>query len=96
MLTLRVDYNVDDDKFEFCTNVKAKQLKDVVEVLLRSQIGLGRDDRDANPVDVYTINCTVDISRDAIRIKSNCGNLSLETGLLLEFYGRLGDDGVLK
>lgn len=59
--------------------------------MLRSQIGVGRDDAKANEKDVYQIKCEIDLADDSIIIKSDCGNKGLEIGILAELLKRMNE-----
>jgi len=57
---------------------------------LRTQIGKGKDISKPNTdSDLYVIDINLDLSYDTFYCKSNCGNLGLETGILLDVIQRI-------
>jgi hypothetical protein len=96
-LFFEFEFDIENDVFEgLKTNIIKERLKDIVVYAARSQMGTGSDSSNPNMIPKYKIRCDIDLSCDRVKLSSNCGNMGLETGILLVFFHRLNDDGSLK
>jgi len=88
-LIINIDYDLEHDLFCYRTNIKQKYLTELISDFLRAQIGKGIDERPRTETDLYQIDLQVDLSDDGFSSRSNCGNLGLRDGILIEFLKRL-------
>ena len=71
------------------TNMKASYIPDVIEAYLQDVMGAGKDVNEARDLEVYEITLTIDLNDDSIEVDSNCGNLGLVKGILMNILWRL-------
>jgi len=95
-LYIRVLYNFADDDFSVTSDIKDSSLKEILGEVVRSKIGAGKDKSYPEEREIYEIKCEIDLSDDLITTSSNCGNKSLETGLLMELLTRMNEDGSVR
>lgn len=93
-LVLEIHYKLPDDpkvpeSFTISGNVKEERRKDVLDEFLRTQLGAGRDDSPPNRKEEFCICITCDLSSDTFRVKHDCGNDGLMTGLVMEVAKKL-------
>lgn len=84
-LVIRLKYDIQNDKFDITSNVKEKSIPNIVANFLRSQIGSGEDNREANKLDNYNITIELNLESDTFKVTDNCGNKGLRDGILLRF-----------
>jgi hypothetical protein len=90
VLTIKLLYNVKNDEFKCETDIKEDKLSEIISDFLRTQMGLGSDERKANELDTYEITLTLDLADgDTFHLKSNTGNDGLTTGIILEYFNRI-------
>lgn len=82
-------YTIKSNTFEIVdTNMKAGMIT-LIDAYLREVMGAGADDREAVKRDIYEITLAVDLSEDIITVTSNCGNLGLVAGILMDIQMEL-------
>lgn len=82
-LFLELEYNVGQDKFEYNSNIADEHIPNFISNFLQTQIGKGKDEREANEHEVYIIRLELDMSNDTYFVSDNTGNKSLRDGILL-------------
>lgn len=82
-------------KVELSTNVKQEHLKEAMENVVRSKLGAGKDESEREEHSVYSIRCVIDLACDSITTSSDCGNKSLETGILWAVFKNMSEDGTV-
>lgn len=95
-LHIKLKLDVRDGTFQVETDVKKGRLKDLLGEVVRSLIGAGQDDSTVEERDIYTVDIAIDLSSDAIQISSDCGNKSLETGIIAGAFARIEENGTLR
>lgn len=88
----QVKYNIVDDTYHIITEVKKEKVQEVIELLLRSQIGAGGDDSESNKHDLYIIDFDLKLEDDTFNVTSNTGNKSLTTGILAKLVHKLSNN----
>ena len=89
LIKLLIDYDIIGDEYWIGGNVKVDRVKDLLSDYLRMKMGAGVDDSEANRVDLYQIDISVDLSYDIFKCHHNCGNKGLREGILLRLISRL-------
>jgi hypothetical protein len=90
ILTIKLQYNVKTDEYKCETDIKQEHLPEILSDFLRTQMGLGPDDRPAKELEIYEIILTLDLANcDAFHLTSNTGNDGLTTGLILDYFQRI-------
>jgi formylmethanofuran dehydrogenase subunit C len=85
-------YTIKGSTFEIVdTNMKAGIIT-LIDAYLREATGAGADDSEAVERDVYEITLAVDLTEDTITVKSNCGNLGLVAGILMDILRELTNE----
>lgn len=87
---LKVIYPVGNPS-EFCveTNARDEAISELLTDFIYHQIGSGKDDSEANYLDVYEIEIGIDLMDDSWRIRHNCGNKGLRDGILMDVVRRI-------
>ena len=85
MLSLKLDYDIEHDLFCYHTNIKNSEISNIIETFLQNQRGKGKDNNEANDIDLYEIDIDLDLTDDTFRIYHNCGNKGLREGILIRF-----------
>lgn len=93
LIIIDIKANMLNGEVKVETNIKNAMLKEVLSDVVRSKIGMGKDDSVAENYDIYDIHCTIDLDGDIITTSSNCGNKSLETGILGAVLQNMSEDG---
>jgi len=88
-ITLLIDFDFIGTEFWLGGNVKPSRIKGLVEDYLRTQMGQGEDPTEANEIDCYEIDISVDLSHDIFKCRHNCGNKGLREGILLYLLKKL-------
>ena len=88
----QVKYNIVEDTFHIVSEVKRDKVQEVIELLLRSQIGAGGDDSEPNKHDIYIIDIDLELEDDTFDVSSNTGNKSLTTGILAKLVQELSNN----
>lgn len=78
----QIKWNLKEDTYHIISEIKREEVQEVIEELLRSQIGAGGDDSEPNKHDIYIINVDLELEDDTFKVSSNTGNKSLTTGIL--------------
>ena len=82
-------YTIKGSTFEIVdTNMRVGMIT-LIDAYLREVMGAGVDDRKVVKRDVYEITLAVDLSADIITVTSNCGNLGLVAGILMDIQMEL-------
>lgn len=68
------------------TNMSTVGIYELVEGYLHGIVGAGKDTRDPEHRDVYTITLAVDVTVDTISLRHDCGNLGLVAGILMTIF----------
>lgn len=84
-LYLKLQYNVEKDSYKEKSNIIKDKRKEIVSEFLRTQIGAGKDDSPVNEVEVYEIELHIIFDPESYECKSNCNNLSLRDGILMNY-----------
>lgn len=84
-LTLDIQYNIKNDKFEVKSDINKEGRKELIETFLRGQIGAGKDYSKPNKEDVYRIQLKWYPENDKIEVSTNTGNKGLRDGILMHF-----------
>ena len=71
------------------SEIKREKIQEVLDTLIRSQIGAGGGDSKPKDRDIYTIEIDLDLSEDIFNVKSDTGNKSLTTGILMDLALKL-------
>jgi hypothetical protein len=74
------------------TNMKRAYITDIIEAYLQDIMGTGKDPNEARDLEVYEITLTIDLSDDYIEMDSNCGNMGLVAGILVDILWRLHEE----
>lgn len=74
------------------TNMNPSGIYELVETYLHGIVGAGKDTRDPDHRDVYTITLTIDLTDDTIKVKHDCGNLGLVAGILMTIFKDLPEN----
>ena len=82
MIIFEIKYDLNTEKFSVSGNVNREWLEEIVDTLIRNEIGKGEDSTEANKLDLYVIKFYVDLSEDIIKVNDNCGNKGLRLGIL--------------
>lgn len=85
MISLNLEYNIKENKFNVNTNLKKGKVADIIENFLIEQIGKGNDESQRNEQDIYNIEINLDLKQDTFFCKHDCGNDGLRDGILLYF-----------
>lgn len=85
METAMIVYFLKDDKFNVSSSMSEEGVREVVEAFLHGEMGKGRDDREAEVRDEYTIKLGIDFSDDTIYVSDDCGNCGLRDGILMHY-----------
>jgi hypothetical protein len=85
---MEIKLDVRDGSFDVESNVKKERRADLLENVVRAQIGAGEDNRKPVVRDIYTIKIFYDMD-DTFSIKSDTGNDGLTTGILADVLGRI-------
>lgn len=88
----KIQYDFKKDQFEVWSEVKKGKIKEVILEFLRTQMGLGKDERDPEKRDIYTITLDLDLSDDSFTVNSDTGNDSFMTGILRHFTWAINRD----
>lgn len=64
------------------TNAKSEALESIIEPWLSAQLGAGKDDKEPNQQNSYTVEIQVDLATDTFRTISDTGNKGLTCGLV--------------
>lgn len=94
LLVLEIHYKLPFDRdqaesFQISGNVKPERQRDLLEEFLRSQMGAGSDNAPPNRKEEYCICITCDLSTDTFKVRHDCGNAGLMTGLVMEVLRKL-------
>ncbi len=92
MMYIRIIYYV--KKEHICivdTNIKKEIIRDVLCEWILEQIGSGVGEKKYIKRDAYEILITCELTKDTFRTKSDTGNNSLTTGIVLRLINQLGD-----
>jgi hypothetical protein len=96
-IKIYVEFNIDKNTYIVTGNIRPESYKSLLEEIVRLQINLGLDNSEPNKsVDVFNIEINVNLSKDIINITSNCGNKGLETGILIDLFTRMDNNGNVK
>ena len=90
-LFLGIKYDIKKDEFTFHSDIKEERQVDILEAVVRMQIGAGVDNSKANDLNVYLISIDWDLSDDSFSIKSNTGNKGLTTGIIMQAFKKLSN-----
>jgi hypothetical protein len=89
-LFIEIKYNIKNDSFETNSNIKEEKIVEIVLEYLRTQIGLGKDDRTAADKDIYSLRLELDLSEDHFKLAHDTNNMSLSMGILTHFIQTKG------
>lgn len=89
IIDMAFDVDADTVVYGPDTNVKPEALSEVLEGYIRTQIGLGKDDRESDERPVYHVRIELDLSDDSFRVVHDCGNDALCLGIVLNIFNRL-------
>ncbi len=81
-MKIQVKYNLPENTYHIVSEVKREKVQEVIEELLRSQLGAGSDNNKPNNIDIYIIDIDLKLQGDIFNVKSNTGNKGLTTGIL--------------
>ena len=76
------------------TNMKRDCITDIIELYLQDGTGDSKDENEARDLEVYEIKLSTNC--DSITIDSNCGNLGLVAGILMDILSRLHNESETK
>jgi hypothetical protein len=83
-LTLKVHYDMNDVAACFIqTNAKREAIEEILSAWVREQIGKGKDDREPNMKEIYSIVIELDLHDDSFRTTADTGNDSLTLGIIV-------------
>ena len=90
LIALDILFNVNEpEKTVIRTNVKRRVIGDLLNEWVRTQIGQGGDEREAEHKPEYRVQIQLDIRSDTFTTSSDTGNRGLTTGIVLEVLRRL-------
>ena len=84
-LTLNITYDATNNNFKTAGNVNEEGRVELVESFLHSQLGAGKDAREANIQDTYSIQIKWYPANDRMEVSSDTGNSSLRDGILMHY-----------
>lgn len=85
----KIQFNVRDGTHYIISEIKKEQIQEVLDTLIRSQIGIGGGDGKPKEKNIYTIVIDLDLSGDTFNVKSDTENKSLTTGILMDLVLKL-------
>lgn len=89
-LFVEFNYPINEpDKVELKSNIKHHLVSDIICDFLQSQTGKGADSSPPQDRDIYFIRLELDLTNDSFTSFSNCGNLGLRDGILMDIIRRL-------
>lgn len=88
-LRIEVKYDLKEDTYRIASEVKKERVKEVIEELLRSQIGAGQDKAEPVKRDIYIIVIDLELQGDIFTVSADTGNKSLTTGILAQLVKEL-------
>lgn len=72
-----------EQPFEVTSNIKEERQIDILEAVISTHVGAGKDERQRADMDIYTIRIDWDLSDDSYKLSSDTNNSSLDTGILM-------------
>ena len=87
--TLNLRYSPNGDQFEVKGDLNREGQSELVETFLRTQIGRGKDNRNANRQENYNIQLKWYPADDKIEVNDDTGNKGLRDGILMRFLSTL-------
>jgi len=95
-ITLKITHSFKEDSYTVSGDVKKEKVREIIKEWLRTQIGTGADESKPNEKDIYTIILQLELNGDVFSVKSDTGNKSLTTGILLDLIKKIkaGSDKV--
>jgi len=95
-IILQILFNVDErNKSTITTNAKKEAIAEILEAWVSSQVGLGKDDSEADKKPEYKIEIQLDLSYDTFSTKSDTGNNGLTCGIIMDLLNRLDNISIL-
>lgn len=90
-----ITYPIDHpEKNKVKTNIKRDLLLDFMcDNVIRGMMGKGKDGGKATKRKVYHIRITCDLSCDEVKVKHDCGNAGLMTGIVMDVTRRMDKGG---
>ena len=88
-LEMAVSYDLNTGRGTVGGSINKKGQLDVLEVLIRSEVGAGKDESKAVERDVYHINIRWYPDGDVFEIKDDVGNKGLRFGILTRVFCQL-------
>lgn len=85
-LLVKIEFDINKDTFKIASNADEDCITEIIENVLRDQIGAGHDNSEPNVQDTYTITIKWDLSDDSYSITSDTGNKGLTAGILLQLF----------
>lgn len=89
-LTMDLTFSVKNASFNIDGNVKKEKQSDLIIAFLRTQLGQGIDNSEANKQDKYHISIKWFPHLDRFQITSDTGNKGLRDGILRTVSAKLG------
>ena len=89
---LTIGYNLPKDHYSLKeTNLRMEKevFDEVLEVYFYGQMGRGKDEREPNKKEEYTVKIGIDLSDDSVYTESDTGNSSMTCGIVMGFSKNL-------
>jgi hypothetical protein len=93
-LKTEVKYNLKENTYRIASEVKKERVIEVIEELLRSQIGAGPDKAEPVKRDIYTIVIDLELQGDIFTVSADTGNKSLTAGILAQLVKDKNSDNI--
>ena len=90
-LSLNIEYNLNKNEFDITGDIKEEQRSNIIETVLRGQIGKDEDKNKPNEKDLYHINIKWYPQNDNFEINDDTGNKGLRDGILMQVLENLGN-----
>jgi hypothetical protein len=88
-LKIKIQYDLKENTYRITSEIKKERIQEVIEELLRAQIGAGSDKGEPVEKDIYTIFIDLELEGDIFNVSADTGNKSLTTGILAQLIGKL-------
>ena len=89
-IIMEINFNIKEpSKTVIKTNARREAVSEILEAWIFSQIGQGKDSRESNKKNEYTIVIKLDLSDDTFSTDSDTGNKGLTCGIVIHVFNSL-------